>query len=278
MPAATRDNERRLSAMTHLTLLQRLGAGERQMTLGVRMCHTADISRMAHGAGFSAVWVDLEHSSMPLQCAVDIAISATDLGLEGWVRTPERDLGVIGRLLDGGVSGIIAPRIETVEEARDVVLAARLPPRGHRSQIGRLPQMHFRRLPGRELNELENQRTVVQILLESRRGIEHAEEIASIDGVDVIALGLNDLAADLGCIGDINHPEVTDACRHVAAAAHKHGKLAVVGGVAEISHYEKLFRLGFAPLVFAGIDTDLLATGLAQRVTDWRSSAGKATP
>ena len=69
------------------------------------------------------------------------------MGMEAWVRTAERDLGVIGRLLDGGATGIIAPRIETVEQARQVVAAARFPPRGMRSQIALLPQLGYRRKP-----------------------------------------------------------------------------------------------------------------------------------
>jgi len=44
--------------------------------------------------------------------------------------------------------------------------------------------------------------TVVQILLESRRGIENADAIAAIDGVDLLAVGLNDLSADLDCLGE----------------------------------------------------------------------------
>jgi 2-keto-3-deoxy-L-rhamnonate aldolase RhmA len=254
-----------------MRVLERLAAGEVVLTLGVRGARTADIARMARSAGYGAIWIDLEHSSMPIDCAVQIAAAAEDLGLEAWARIPERDYGLVGRLLDGGVGGIIAPRVETVEEAREVVMAARFPPRGRRSQIALLPQFGFRRLPATELTAAADERTTVQILLESARGIDNAEAIAALDGVDLLAVGLNDLSADLGCLGEHGHEKLRDACRRVAAAAARHRKLAVVGGVADPDHYRSLVAQGIAPLVFAGIDTDVLASGIGQRATDWRA-------
>ena len=130
-------------------LLERLAAGEPALTVGIRAARTADVARIAHAAGYAALWVDLEHSSMSIDCASQILASAFDLGLEAWVRVPEQDYGVIGRLLDGGATGIIMPRVESAEEAAAVVTAVRFPPRGQRSQIARLPQFGFERLPPR---------------------------------------------------------------------------------------------------------------------------------
>src|SRR3984957_18979262 len=132
-------------------MLQRLAQGEPLLSLGIRNARTAEIVRMAKTAGFGLVWIDLEHSSISIDCAVQIIASAADLGLEAWARIPERDYGVIGRLLDGGATGIVVPRVETAEEARQVVNAARFPPRGQRSQIAQLPQVGYRRMPAAEL-------------------------------------------------------------------------------------------------------------------------------
>src|SRR5580704_19491006 len=114
-------------------MLQRLAHGEPLLSLGIRNARTAEIVRMAKTAGFGVVWIDLEHSSISIDCAVQIMASAADLGLEAWVRVPEKDYGVIGRLLDGGATGIIMPRVESAEEAARVVTAARFPPRGQRT-------------------------------------------------------------------------------------------------------------------------------------------------
>src|ERR1700676_5275752 len=112
-------------------VLESLARGEPLLSLGIRNARTPEIVRIAKTAGFGIVWIDLEHSSISIDCAVQISATAADLGLEAWVRVPEREYGVIGRLLDGGVTGIVAPRVETAKDAQLVVDAARFPPRRH---------------------------------------------------------------------------------------------------------------------------------------------------
>src|ERR1700742_471723 len=152
-------------------VMQRRARGEPLLSLGIRNARSAEIARMAKAAGFAVVWVDLEHSSVSIDCAAQILASAADLGMEAWVRVPERDYGVIGRLLDGGVTGIIAPRVETVEEAQKVVNAARFPPRGQRSQTALLPQAKYQRMPAAELMQLAERAATVHILIESAEGV-----------------------------------------------------------------------------------------------------------
>ena len=103
--------------------MERLVQGLPVAVLGVRCSRTAEIARIARSTGHQAIWIDMEHSTMPIDTAAMICASALDLGLVPFVRRPERDFGVIGRLLDGGALGIIAPRIETAEQARDLVEA-----------------------------------------------------------------------------------------------------------------------------------------------------------
>ena len=250
-------------------VLQRLAQGEPLLSLGIRNARTAEIVRIAKTAGFGLVWIDLEHSSISVDCAVQIAASAADLGLEAWVRIPERDYGVVGRLLDGGATGIIAPRVETAEEAQKVVNAARFPPRGQRSQTALLPQAKYRRMSAAELMRCAELATTVHILIESAEGVRNAEAIAAIDGVDVLHVGMNDLSVDLGHVDHLRHADMFDACTRVIAAAHSRGKLAVVGGSSDPALFVELLNAGAVPLVFAAIDTDVLAAGLTQRATDW---------
>jgi 2-keto-3-deoxy-L-rhamnonate aldolase RhmA len=250
-------------------VLRRLAQGEPLLSLGIRNARTAEIVRIAKTAGFGVVWIDLEHSSISIDCAVQIMASAADLGLEAWVRVPERDYGVIGRLLDGGATGIVVPRVETAEEARQVVNAARFPPRGQRSQIAQLPQVGYRRMPAAELMQAADRVTTVHILLESARGVANAAQIAAVDGVDMLHVGLNDLSVDLGHVGNLRHPDILAACKQVIDAATQHGKLAVAGGSSDPALFMELLHAGAVPIVFAAIDTDVLATGLTQRAQEW---------
>jgi 2-keto-3-deoxy-L-rhamnonate aldolase RhmA len=231
--------------------LQRLQAGELTLMLGIRSGRTTDIVHIAHSTGHHAVMVDLEHSTMSTDTAATLCAAAGALGMTAFVRIPEREYGMIGRLLDGGAHGIIAPRIETVDEARLVARACRFPPRGQRSQTAMVPQLGMRPTPARELNPLLDNEVVVQILLETPTGIANADAIAELDGVDMLAIGANDLTAELGVPGRYDDPRVGEAVMTVGAAAKRHGKLLMVGGMSNPP-------ADSCPLRITGFDSALL--------------------
>ena len=101
-------------------ILDRLAKGEPVMSLGVRAARTVDIVKTARATGHQLIWVDLEHSTMSIDTAAQICSAALDAQLVPFVRVPEREYGVIGRLLDGGAVGIKVPRVETPEQAAEI--------------------------------------------------------------------------------------------------------------------------------------------------------------
>jgi 2-keto-3-deoxy-L-rhamnonate aldolase RhmA len=246
--------------------LERLRAGEPTFMLGIRGSRTPDIVRIAAATGHHAVLIDLEHSTMSFDVAAQLCAASGDLGLTPFVRVPERDYGTIGRLLDGGAQGIVAPRIETVSEAETISRACRFPPRGQRSQIATVPQLGMRPTPAASSNPALDAQTIVQILLETPEGIANAEAIARIDGVDMLAIGANDLTAELGAPGAYEHPALRDAVASAAEACRRSGKLLMVGGVGDPPVLKSLSALGACPLVLTGMDTDLLFTAARRRV------------
>jgi 2-keto-3-deoxy-L-rhamnonate aldolase RhmA len=253
--------------------LGRLRDGELTLMLGIRSSRTADVVRIAREAGYQAVMVDLEHSTMPLDIAAQLCATAGDLGLTPFVRVPEREYGAIGRLLDYGAQGIIAPRIETVNQARTVSRACRFAPRGQRSQLAMVPQLGMRPRPAAELNPALDNATIVMILLETPGGVASAGAIAQLDEVDMLAIGVNDLTAELGAPGRYDDPRVRAAVATAADACRRHGKLLMVGGIADLDMLASLESLGVCPLQLAGTDTDLLFAGAAARAgtfSHWR--------
>lgn len=238
--------------------LDRLRAGELTLMLGIRGSRTTEVIQVAHAAGYHAVMVDLEHSAMSTDVAATLCVAADSVGLTPIVRIPEREYGMIGRLLDGGAHGIVAPRIETVEEAGLVARACRFPPRGQRSQTNMVPQLGMRPTPARELNPALDAGVVVQILLETPAGIANADAIAALDGVDILAIGANDFTAELGVPGQYDDPRVREAVATVAEACRRHGKLLMLGGIGDPTLYHSLAPLGVCPLVLTGTDTALL--------------------
>jgi 2-keto-3-deoxy-L-rhamnonate aldolase RhmA len=260
------------------TAIQRLVSGIPVAALGIRSSRTTDIVRLAHSSGHEAIWVDLEHSTMPMDTAASICAAAIDLGVAPFVRVPEREYGVIGRLLDGGALGIIAPRVQTVEEASDIVAACRFPPLGHRSAIATLPHNRFAKLPPMQFTEAMNHATVVKILIESPLGIENIEAIAALPGVDLVGIGTNDLSAELGVAGQYAHPLVREAHDAALSACRRAHKPLVIGGVADPAYNAELIRRGAVPLLFTGIDTDILLGAARDRVVQALASLESPSP
>jgi 2-keto-3-deoxy-L-rhamnonate aldolase RhmA len=261
--------------------LARLHAGQLTLMLGIRSSRTTDVVRVAFATGHHSIMIDLEHSAMSLDVAAQLCATADDLGMTPFVRIPERTYGAIGRLLDCGAHGIIAPRIETVAQAREISGACRFPPRGQRSQVAMVPQLEMRPTPARMLNPVLDRTTIVQILLETPLGIANADGIARLDGVDMLAIGANDLTAEFGVPGQYDDPRVRHAVETVAAACRRHDKLLMVGGIADLSILESLAELGVCPLQLTGMDTDLLfqaAQARAETFANWYTTRISGVP
>ncbi len=233
--------------------------------LAIRSSRTADVVRIAKSTGHHAIMVDLEHSTMPLDVAASLCATAGDLGLFPFVRVQEREYGGIGRLLDGGAQGIVAPRVEGAAEAAAIARACRFAPRGQRSQLATVPQLGMRPTPAATLNPALDDATLVQILIETPAGVANADEIAAVDGVDMLAFGANDFTAELGVPGQYADPRVTGAIAALAEAGRRHGKLLMVGGIPDPAMLDDLAPLGVCPLRLTGTDTDMLYAGAAAR-------------
>jgi 2-keto-3-deoxy-L-rhamnonate aldolase RhmA len=241
--------------------LQRLRAGQLTLMMLIRGGRTPEVVYIASSTGHHGIVIDLEHSAMSTDVAATLCVVADGLHMTPLVRIPEREYGMIGRLLDGGAHGVVAPRIETVEQARDVARACRFPPRGQRSQTAMVPQLGMRPTPAREMNPALDQNVVVQILVETTTGVENSDAIAALDGVDMIAIGANDLTAELGVPGQYDDPRVRKAVETVANACARHNKLLVIGGISDQAVYNDLEPLGVSPLVITGTDSALLYQG-----------------
>ena len=251
--------------------LAELRAGRRQLLLGVRSSRHNDVVRIAKSTGHDGLMIDLEHSTMPIDTAAMLSATAGDLGLTAFVRVPENDYGVIGRLLDGGAHGIILPRVETAEQAELLAGACRFPPRGHRSQTAQLPLTGMVPTRSTDLTPVADRATIVKVLLESPRGIANAAAIAAVDGIDILGIGANDLTAELGIPGQYLDRQLEDAGRVVVSAVEAAGKLCMIGGISDAAILAYYLGIGFAPFLLTGNDTDLLFEGASSRAERWTS-------
>ena len=228
--------------------------------------------------GFDWLFIDLEHNSMSLGTAVQIAMAAAPVDIAPFVRIPAGRYDLATRALDGGAQGIFVPHIDTAEQAREAVSQLKYPPVGRRSIAIPMPQLGFQTLPLAQAMEEVNRQILVIAMLETPSAIQAAEEIAAVPGVDALHVGANDLSSELGVPGQYLHAEVERAFAAVVTACRKHGKSPAMGGIyteRELAHY---VGMGLR-MILAGNDLNLLmaaATGRANLVRQF-SKPGETT-
>ena len=250
--------------------LNKLRAGGLALGMGVRQSRTADLPVIAQEAGFDWLFIDMEHSTIGVQGATDLSLAALGLEVTALVRVPGHQHFHATRVLDGGAMGVVVPDVATVEEAEAVARNCKFPPVGRRSVPGTLPQVGFANMPVGEITELINRNTLVVVMLESEEGIENAEAIAGVEGVDALLTGTNDLAARLGIPGQFDHPLIEAAYGRVIAAARAHGKFPGMGGVYQEDLLGKYIGMGMR-LILAGSDLAFMLAAGRQRTAALRA-------
>ncbi len=181
-------------------------------------------TRVMARIGFPWLTVDLEHSPIDWSEAGMLFGAIADAGCVPLARVPRGDHDHIKRVLDAGAFGIVVPMVDTVEQARDAIAAAKYPPQGTRSVGGTLHALNFAASSG-DYYKHANDEILVILQTESPRGVENAEEIYSLPGVDAIFVGPNDLTAQMrGPDGIDPSPEELEAMlQRVLATGKKVG-------------------------------------------------------
>lgn len=171
---------------------------------------------------YDYIVIDTEHTPMGLETLEDVLRGIEAGGdVASIARVPWNDPVRIKRLLDTGVDGVLIPMVDTPEEAREAVEAVRYPPEGRRGiAAGRASRygLEFEEYVARADEELA---TIVQI--ETETGVENAESIARVDGVDSLLVGPADLSAALDVFGEWDDDRFVDAVDAVLEAGEATG-------------------------------------------------------
>jgi 2-keto-3-deoxy-L-rhamnonate aldolase RhmA len=210
---------------------EKLSNGRPVFSMTVRLVRSVDIASIAYTAGFDSVYIDLEHSSFPLDALSQICMACNHLGVTPLVRVPGLDAALIGRVMDIGAMGVILPGVESADEARGAVRAVKHAPLGARSLAGAAAQLHYRPLPpAQTVRELDHASMVVA-MIESQAGLNAADEIAAVEGVDMLLVGANDLSVELGVPGEMDDPRIDAAFLRVLEVCKANEKAVGIGGL-----------------------------------------------
>ncbi len=174
--------------------------------------------------GFDFIWMDLEHHAYSVETANNLMRAARVGTSDIMARPAKGEFMRLGRLLEAGAQGILYPRCDDADEARQVVRWSKFSPLGTRGFDGGNPDMPYGSMDPAEYIRLANAQTWIVIQIEDPKALEHADEIAAVEGVDVLMLGPADFSILSGIPGQFQHPKIEEALQVLARAADKHGK------------------------------------------------------
>jgi 2-dehydro-3-deoxyglucarate aldolase/4-hydroxy-2-oxoheptanedioate aldolase len=227
------------------------------------------IARLAASAGAEFVLFDMEHTGWSLDRIRTLVASTRGTPALPFVRVPSLDARVVSRVLDLGALGVMVPAVEDAAQALRLVSEARFPPAGERRFGIIFPDELEGGLRASMDRHDDAVLTIAQI--ETAGGVEHVDEIAAVDGLDVLWLGPYDLSISLGVTEELDHPRYTEAVDRMLAACARHGKVAgvLVEGVDE---GRRALEQGFRCLMY-GFDAALYGAALEEGVRGLRSSS-----
>jgi 2-keto-3-deoxy-L-rhamnonate aldolase RhmA len=241
-----------------------LEAGRVSLGVGLRIARPVEVASVMKAAGFDWLFLDLEHGTMPLDTASQIAAAALTAGIAPLARVPKGEFTMATRLFDNGVQGIVMPHVDTVAEAREVVKRLRFGPLGHRTSGPLPPQLGFQALSPTEMAAALEPATLIAVLLESREAIANVDAISAIDGIDVLMIGTADLCIEMDIPAQFTHPAVAAAYETVAAACRRHNKWMGMGGIYDEGLIRRYIELG-ARFILSGSDLSFLLSAATSR-------------
>ncbi len=210
-------------ALDRGNLKARLARGEATYGtfLGAGSAVTAEVCA---AAGVDWVLLDLEHGGGGEEQASGVVPAAASYGVPTVVRAESTERIRAGRLLDLGAAGVMFPRIDGPEDAASAISHLRYPPLGDRGVATYNRMCHYGLDPSALDRSNDEVLGVVQI--ETAGALQTVEEVAALDGVDVLFVGPRDLSLALGVPGNLNAPVYVEALQRVLAAAQGNGKAA----------------------------------------------------
>ena len=253
-------------------LKAKLARNELVLSMIVRLVRGVEIASIARTAGLDSIYIDLEHNSYSIDTTSQICMACLAVGVAPLVRIPGHDPALIARVLDGGALGIIAPHVESKADAMAIVRAAKYPPIGSRSFAASQPFFHFRQVAAKDAIPALNEATMVVAMIESGAAVSSADEIASVDGIDMLLVGTNDLANDLGIPGELDHARIREAYVEVWQACSKHRKALGIAGLGSRPEFtQELVEMG-GRYISIGSDLTFLLNGVTDKVKQLRSA------
>ncbi len=219
------------------------------------------VAEIGAGAGFDWLLVDAEHGPFDLRSIMSHLQAIEPYPVSAIVRPVEGTTALIKQLLDIGAQTLLIPMVDTAEQAKQIVAAAKYPPQGIRG-LGTSMARAANWNRTSDYLDKANEEICVVVQIETLAGLSNIHEIVRVDGVDAVFIGPSDLSAAMGYIGNPGHPKVVAAIADAFKSIHSAGKQAGVLAVSK-ELVDQYLDAG-ARFIGVGVDAALLANATRQ--------------
>mgnify|MGYP001122059038 FL=1 len=213
-------------------------------------------------AGCEFIIFDMEHGGLSLEQFKVLATISNSNQISPLIRIPEVSYNYVARALDLGASGIMAPMVNTAEEAMKVVKSSKYPPEGIRGAGFGFAHDNYNNQNPLKYIKKANDELINIIQIETKYGLDNVESIAAIDGVDCLWVGHFDLTNFLGIPGDFTSSIYLDAIKRVVDAG-KINKKSLGIMVNNNDELEMYSELGFN-MIAVGTEMNILSRSISQ--------------
>ena len=210
-------------------VLEKLRAGNIVSCLKVNF-GDGQASELAAMSGFDCVWVDREHLAQDWSVTGAHVWATKAHNTDIMVRVPRGSYSDYVKPLEMDATGILVPHIMSVEDAKQVIQMTRFHPVGRRAIDGGSADGGYTNMDFNEYLQQANDQRFVVFQIEDTEPLEQLEEIAALDGFDMLFFGPGDFSQSIGAPGDWNNPRLVEARKYVAEIANKYGKFAATTG------------------------------------------------
>ncbi len=225
-------------------------------------------SEMVGMAGYDWLLIDQEHAPGDNMTLLHQLQAVAGYTVAPIVRVPWVDRILFKKILDLGAAGIMAPYVQTAEEAKGVVRYGKYAPMGERGVAGSPRCMDYS-ANFQSYYENANKNLILIAQIETGLAVKNAEEIAAVEGIDVLFVGPLDLSINTGLPGMYEDPAYVEHLKSVAAAAKKHGKVCGIL-LPHVKWIPLLKELGFT-FVACGSDSGYVLGGMKSTLAALRA-------
>jgi 2-keto-3-deoxy-L-rhamnonate aldolase RhmA len=183
---------------------------------------TPGVGPMLAAAGMEFVIFDMEHGRCDIALMAEMIASCRGSDIVPMARVPDLSFAPLSRLLDIGARGVMVPRVETREQAEQIVSQVKYPPAGQRGVALGITHDAYQ-AGGPEFFARANEANAVILLVETEKAFEHLDEIISVAGVDVAWMGHYDMTVSMGIPGQFEHPRFLQTMDALVASCQRHG-------------------------------------------------------